>query len=150
MERAVEGDDVLPLGVIAGELERGLDGLGTGVAVVDAMRAGHGSDLRQPLGEHRHLFVVEVGARHVDQLRGLLLDGGDDLGVAVPGRRHRDPGGEVEELVAVDVFDDDTPAALGDHRIRAGVRRRNILFIGRENALRVGAGQRGLNLGTGD
>src|SRR6266568_1673510 len=51
VEGSVEGDDVLPLGVIAGEFERGLDGFGTGVSVVDAVRAGHGSDLREAGGE---------------------------------------------------------------------------------------------------
>ena len=44
VEAAEEGDDVLASGVIAGDLEGALDGLGTGVAVVELVGAGHGGD----------------------------------------------------------------------------------------------------------
>ena len=120
VESAEEGDDVLAAGVIAGELEGALDGLGAGVAVVEAVRAGHGRDGGEALGEGRRVFVVEVGAGHVDELGGLLLDGGDDLRMAMAGRDDGDAGGEVEELVAVDVFDADAAAAFGDQRDRNG------------------------------
>ena len=95
-----------------------------------------------------HVLVVEVGAGHVDQLTGLLLDGSDDMGMAVAGGGHGDAGGEIEELIAVDVGDDDAASALGHQRIRTGVGRRNIFLIAGEDALGVGAGQRGLELGT--
>jgi hypothetical protein len=55
----------------------------------------------------------------VDQLGGLLLDRGDDLGVGMAGRVDRDPGGEVEEEVAVDVLDRQAVAADGNDRIGA-------------------------------
>jgi hypothetical protein len=45
VESAVEGDDVLALGVIARQLQRSFNGLGAGVAVVDLVRPGHGRDL---------------------------------------------------------------------------------------------------------
>ena len=38
-----------------------------------------GAILREARGELGELRVVEVGAGHVQQLGGLLLDGGDDL-----------------------------------------------------------------------
>ena len=47
------------------------------------------------------------------------LDRGDDVGVAVAGRVDGDAGGEVEEDVAVDVFDRAAEAAPGDDRIGA-------------------------------
>ena len=45
VERAEECDHVLAFGVVACQLQRALDGFGTGVAIVDFMRPGHGSDL---------------------------------------------------------------------------------------------------------
>ena len=45
MKRAEERDDVLPLGVIARQLQGALDGFGTRVAVVDLVRSRHGRDL---------------------------------------------------------------------------------------------------------
>ena len=80
--------------------------------------------------------------------RSLLLDGLDYMGMAVAGGGHGDAGGEVEELVAVHVGNDDAASALGDHGIGAGVGRGNILLIAREHALGVGAGQGSLDFGT--
>ena len=54
----------------------------------------------EALGERaRGLGVVEVA--RVDERLGLLLDGGDDLRVAVAEAVHRDAGGEVEARAAV-------------------------------------------------
>ena len=147
-KRAEEGDHVLALGVVAGQLERGFDRLGAGVAVVNAVRPGHGRDFRQPLGQRDHAFVVEIGARHVDQFARLLLDGGDHIGMAMSGRGHGDAGGEIEEFVAVHVRDHDAAALFGHQRVRAGIGRRKVLFVARKNALGVGAGQSGLNFGS--
>ncbi len=140
MERAKESNHVLPLGVIARQLQRGFDRLGSRVSVIQLVWSLHGSDLREPLGQSDHALVVEVRPRHVNQFAGLLLNGGDDLGMAVAGRSYGDAGGEIEELVAVNVFDDNAPAALGDHRIRTGVRRRNVTGIAIENSLGIRAG----------
>ena len=90
MERAVECDDVLPFGVIAGELEGALDSFRPRVAVVDLVRAGHRGDLRETLRERHHVFVIEVGARHVDQFGCLFLNGRDHLGMAMTGRSDGD------------------------------------------------------------
>ena len=67
------------------------------------------------------MLVVEVGAGHVDEFGGLILDGFDDFGMTVAGGVDGDAGGEVEELVAVDVGDADAAAGFGHHGIAAGV-----------------------------
>ena len=87
------------------------------------------------------MLVVEVGAGHVDQFGGLLLDGGDDLGMAVAGGGDGDAGGEIEELVAVDVGDDDAASALGDQRVGAGVGRRNVLASSSRTRRALGPGR---------
>jgi hypothetical protein len=112
-----------PLGVIARELERALDRLRTRVAVVKLVRARHGSDFRQALGERDQALVIEVGSRHVDQFARLLLNGSDHIGMAVAGRGHGDAGGEVIELVAIHVSDDNAASALGHERVGAGIGR---------------------------
>jgi hypothetical protein len=114
MKCAVEGDHLLTAGVIAGQLEGALDGLGTGVAVEDAVRAGHGGDGGDPGSQVGEMLVVEVSAGDVDQFGGLLLDGGDDLRVAVAGGGNGDTGGKVEKFIAIHVFHTDAAAALGD------------------------------------
>ncbi len=108
MERAVERNDVLPLGVIARQLQRSFNGFSSGVAVVNLVRPFHGRDLRKTLAQGDHALVIEVGAGHVNQFGSLLLDGGDNFGMAMAGRGDGDAGGEVEKLVAVDVFHDDS------------------------------------------
>ena len=84
--------------------------------------------------------VVEIGPRHVQQLGRLVLDGGDDLRMAVAGRADGDAGGEVEEQVAVDVLDDRPAAALHRQRIDARVRRRHVLLVGRDQQRARGPG----------
>ena len=123
VKRAEERNDVLALGVIAGQLEGALDRLRAGVAVVNFVGSGHGRDLRQALRQCDHVLVIKIRPRHVDQLGRLLLNGGDDVGMAMAGRGHGDAGGEIIELVAVDVSDDDAAATLGHQRIGAGIRR---------------------------
>ena len=147
VEGAVERDHVLALGVVARQLERGFHRFGAGVAVVDPVRAFHGRDFREPFGERDHALVIKIGARHVDEFRRLLLNGGDHLRMAVAGGDHCNAGGKIEELIAVDVFDDEAAAALGHQRIRTGVRGREILGVAFEHALRIGAGQLGLDVG---
>ena len=148
VERAEEGNHVLPLGVIAGQLERGFHRFRAGVAVVNPVRSGHGRDLRQPLGQRDHALVIKIRARHVDQFARLLLNGGHHIGMAVSGRGHGDAGGEIEKFVAVHVRNHDAAALLGHQRVGAGVRRRKILLVARENALGIGAGQSGLDFGS--
>src|SRR5262249_14910290 len=85
VEGADEGDGARPAGVPAGELEGGLEGLGAAVGEEDAFGAAARGDLAQALGEIDLRLVVEIGTGHVQQLRRLVLDGGDDVRVAVAG-----------------------------------------------------------------
>ena len=84
----------------------------------------------------------------MDQLAGLLTDGGDDLGVAVAGGGDGDAGGKVEEGVAVDVFHTDAAAPLGDHGVGAGVGGGDVLVVLLDDAAGVGAGERGKEAGA--
>src|SRR5215469_1177050 len=148
MKGAQERDHVLPLGVIARQLQRGFHRLSTRIAVIKLMGAFHRSDLRKPFRQRKHALVVKVGTRHVDQFPRLLLNRGDHFRMAMSRRRHRNAGRKVEELVAVDVFDNHATSALRYQRIRPRVRWRNELVVTFQDALGVGAGQSGPDLGT--
>jgi hypothetical protein len=124
--------------VVASEFHGALDGFGAGVAVVELVRAGHGSDSGETLGEVGHVLVVEVGAGDVDELGCLILNGLDDFRMAVAGGVNGDAGGEVEELVAIDVCDAETATGLRDHGIAASV-------AGRDETVIVGKGAHGVS-----
>ena len=123
MKRPEERDDVLPLGVIARQLQRALNRFRARVAVINLVRAGHGRNLRQPLRQLHHVLVIEIRARHVDQLARLLLNGGDHMRMAVAGRSHGDARRKIKKLVAIDIRDHDAAAALSHQRIRTRIRR---------------------------
>ncbi len=92
-----------------------------------------------------HLGVdgqVEVGAV-VDQLAGLVLDRGDDVGMAMAGRGDGDTGVEVEKEVAVDVLDRASLAPNRHDRIRSRHAGRSPLAVELEVSARSGAGQLG-------
>ena len=148
MERAVKGDDALALGVVASQLHRGFHGLSTGVAVVSANRAGHGRYFAQALRQRDHAFVIKIGAGHVDQLGGLLLNCRHNFGVAMSGGNHGDAGGKIKEIIAINILNNHAAAALGHQRIGACVRRGNMLRVTLQDGLRLGAGQLGADLGT--
>src|SRR4051794_35645827 len=61
--------------------------------------------------------------------------------MAVASRGDGNTGREVEELVAVHVFDDDAATALRHQRIGACIRGRNDAVVMRDGALRVRTGQ---------
>src|SRR5439155_5097037 len=96
-----------------------------------------------------HVLVIKVRARDVNKLSRLLLNCSYNFRVAVPGRAHRNSGGEIKELVAVYIFDNAAAAALSHHRIRARVRRRNEFVIELQDAGGVRAWQLGLDLRAG-
>ena len=149
VESAKERDHLLPLGVIARQLQSALDSFGARVSVINLVRPRHRRDLRKPLGQRHHALVVKVGARHVDQFARLLLNGGNHFRMAMAGRGHGNAGGKIEELVAIHIFDHNAASALGNHRIRARVGRGNVFFIARENAQGIRARNRSLELGAG-
>ena len=143
VEGSVEGDDVLAPGMVARQLERRFDGLGAGVAVMHPVRTRHGCNLRQPVGQFGELRVVEVGARHMQQLARLLLHGCDYLGMTVSGGSNGDAGGKVEELVAIHVLDHNAASALGNQGAGAGVGGRDDAVVIGDHAPCNGAGKLG-------
>ena len=144
MERAEERHDVGPAGCPPGQLDRGLDDLGAGVAEIRPRpTAGDRRDLGEALADLGVDRQVEVARGEVDELGRLLLDRGDDLGVGMAGRVHRDAGGEVEEEVAVDVLDRQAVTADGHDRIGARQARRRPGFVECD----VGSGLRAGDLG---
>src|SRR5262245_12691339 len=107
MERPEEGDHAYAARVVASELDRALHRLGPGVAEAHPRRStaerGHRGQALTQLAVHGQ---VEVARAVVEERPGLVLDGPHDRGMAMPGGVHGDAGVEVEEPVAVDVFDD--------------------------------------------
>src|SRR5439155_20376906 len=82
------------------------------------------------------------------QLVRLVLNGGHDLRMAVTRSRHGDPGREVEEAIAVDVFDYDSAAARDDQRVGPRIGWGNELRIAFEQFLGLWTGKGGLNPGN--
>ena len=101
-------------------------------------------DRRQLLRELHLRLVVEVGARHVQELLRLLGDRFHDGRVRVPRGIDRDTGGAVQEQVAVHIFHGRPGSAGDDERIAARVRRRDDRLVAIDDGLGVRAGERGL------
>src|ERR1700730_15535938 len=125
MKRAEEGNELVAPGCVAGELDCGFDGFGPRVAEVDFVRTAARSDGGELLGEVHHTLIVEVGPGHVDELRRLPLDGFNHARMAMASGNDRDSGREIQEAVAVDVFDNGAFTLVGNQRIAPGVGRRD-------------------------
>ena len=134
VKRAEERDDVVPLRVVLRQLERRLVRLGARVAEERPVRTRHRRNRRQLLAEPHLRLVVEVGARHVQELLRLVDDRLHDVGMRVAGGGHGNAGRAVEEDVAVHVLDDRALAARDDERIVARVRRRDDLRVALDDA----------------
>ncbi len=128
--------------MVTRQLESAFNGLGTGVAVEEAMGSRHGSNRRKPFSQVRERLVVKVGTRNVNEFGGLLLNGGHHFGVTMAGGRDGDAGRKVKEFVAVDILDANAAAAFGDQRIRAGITGRNQAVIGLNRGASLGAWKR--------
>ena len=113
MESAVEGDDLVAARVIARQLDGRLDRFRAGVAEVDALRRlAPGAMAASFSRQLHHIGIIKIRAGHVDQLGGLLLNRRDDFGMAMAGGDDGDARGEIQEDVAVHVFDQRAAAAL--------------------------------------
>ncbi len=64
------------------------------------------------------------------------------------GRGHGDARGEIKELVAVYILNNNPAPALGNQRIGTRIGRRNIFVVASENALGMGARKSGDDLGA--
>ena len=122
VEPAEEGDGVRAPGVVAGQLERRLHGLGAGVGQ-EHPGVRHRGERRQPLAHVGVRRQVEVARAVVQDVVDLGVDRGVDGRMGVAGGDDGDPGVEVQEAVAVDVLDDAAPRPAHDERVDAGQRR---------------------------
>ncbi len=140
VEASVKRNELVTLGGISRQFDGAFDCLGARIGEKDllAFQARHG--LAQPLRQLRHALVIKIRAGHVNQLGGLLLDRSDDFRVAVSCGAHGDAGSEIEEGVAVHVFDDGAVPALGHQRIVARIRRRHEFCVLLQDALGVRPG----------
>ena len=111
----------------------------------DRFGAAERRDLVERLAQLHLRLVVEIRARHVQELLRLIDDGGDDGGMGVAGGVDGDAGGAIEEQVAVDVLDDGAGAAGHDEGIAARVGRRHDLAVALDDGFGFGAGQGGLD-----
>ena len=102
---AQKGDHLLPLRVIAGQLDRRFHRLGPGIREEDLFGKCAGRDLRQLFRQLELGPIVKIGPRHVEQLRRLAVNGLDDARMAVARRTDRDARVEIEEAIAIDVLD---------------------------------------------
>src|SRR5687767_12648163 len=74
MKGAVKGDRMLPLGMIARELEGRLDGLGAGVGEENFLVALARRQASELLGQLDHRLVVKIAAANMEKLARLLFD----------------------------------------------------------------------------
>ena len=120
VERAGEHDDVRALRERLCNLDGILVGLGAAVREIGfLLAAAHRCNLRELFGERDIAFMRHDVEHAVEIFLGLLLDGRNDLGMAMADVQHADAADPVEEMVAVEVFDDGTFGALHDDRIAA-------------------------------
>ena len=125
VERPIESDDVLPLRVVAGELDRPFDRFGSRVCEQHSLWRRSRRDCRQLAGEIAEWRVVEIRATHVQQLLGLFLNRLYDAWMTMSRRTDRNPGREIKEQIAVHVFHCRPVSPPNGQRIETSVRRRN-------------------------
>src|ERR1700681_843993 len=113
MKAAKERNELLAPRGMHGELQSCLDSFSAAVGEMSPRRSRDGHDLVELLGQFRHALVVIIGAAHVNQLGGLVLNRAYDFRMAMPGRTDRNPGVTVQKNVAINVFDPDAGGALG-------------------------------------
>ena len=148
VKAAQKSDEPVPLGVVTCQLHRRLDAFRARVPEIDALREFTRRDCRQLGGQLGHQRVIKIRPRHVNQGCGLALDGAHHVRMAVPGGNDGDAGVEVEEGVAVHVFDEHPLSTPHHQGIISQIRRRHELVIQRQELFRLGAGKAGLDVGS--
>ena len=136
VEAAAEGHDdalirraALRCRPFAHQLDRGLVGLGAGVAQEHAFGEARGGD--QFLGQSQRRFAVEHVAG-VPELAGLLGECGHQIRIVVAQPAYGDARGQVQVFAALAVPDACTLAALQDHLARAVHRQVIALAVGQQ------------------
>src|SRR5260370_40937206 len=97
MEAAVKCDEFVAPGGVSRQLDGAFDRLGPRIGEEDllAFRARHG--LGQAFRELRHALVIKIRTGHVNQLGGLLLNGGGNFWMAVSARSDGETRREVQK-----------------------------------------------------
>src|SRR5438552_3255200 len=135
MKAAEESDEFFASGRVHCQLQSSLDGFGAAVSEMRLRRSRDRNDLIKFLGQLRHLPIVEISSAHMNQFRGLFLNGSDDFRVTVSGRTHGHAGVAIEKKIAVNVLDPDARGAFGDKfECRARIRWVNELRVGLDYA----------------
>src|SRR4030095_8269683 len=129
MKRAVEGDDVLSLGMVASQLDRRFDRFGAGIGEKDFFLAGSRRDAREFFGQLDHRLIIVVATANMEKLVRLLLDGFHHPWMRVACARDCDAGHEIKKQIAIDIFDYHAAALLDDQGIDAPISRRGPLLV---------------------
>jgi hypothetical protein len=116
---AFEAQDARALRVRPRDLDRVLHRLGARVREQRLLREVARRDLVEQLAQRDVRLVRRDERARVEQPPGLRVDRRDDLRRAVPGGRHADAAGEVDQRVAVDVVDQRALGAVDDDVGRA-------------------------------
>src|SRR5438094_9944384 len=129
MKRGLKRDELPAPGRVTCELHRRFDCFRAGVSEEAAPGLSIRDQRLELARELRHLFVIKIGARHVNELRGLFLNRAHDIGMTVSGRAHGDTRAEIEKSISIDVLDNRAAGALRDERIGTGIRRRDVFAV---------------------
>ena len=142
VEAAEERDHVRTPGRVASQLDRAFDGFGPRVGQEHPRRL-HRRAGGESLADLGVGGQVEVARAVVQDVVDLSVDRGVDARMGVAGGRHRDAGVEVEEAVAVDVFDDAAGATPHDERVHPRQRRARHPLVAFDDRTGGGPGQLG-------
>ena len=105
VKRAVKSDGMLAFGVMARELEGGLDRLGAGVGKEYFFGRGARRQSVELLRQIGHRLVIIVAAANMQKFSRLFLDGFHDPRVRMAGATDGDASHEIQKQVAIDIFD---------------------------------------------
>ena len=111
-----EHDDGGPAGRRAGDLDGVLDGLGAGGEQCRLLRVVAGGQAVQRSGDVDEALVLGDQEAGVGEALGLLADPAHYGGVGRADAGDSDAGGEVDDVVAVDVDEDAAAGALDEDR----------------------------------
>ena len=141
MKSAQVGDAARAPAMVACHLERRLDALGARVGEKGPRLLGDGGQGVEPFGQLHLRRIVKVGPGHVEEAARLILDGLDDVRVAVAGRAHGDPSAHVEETVAIYVPHLGASAMVHDKGVGTGGGGGELCPVALDPRPAVGSGQ---------
>src|SRR5262249_14916563 len=90
----------------------------------------------------RHLLVIKICARHVNESSGLLLNRTHNVRVTMPCRANRNACAKVEKTVSIDIFHDRSSCTLCNQGIGACVGRRYITMVSLHDGASLFPGER--------